>query len=82
MKVIGKMFYESDYNGKHYSGIKFFVTEERPNVEGLFSDILKIPINKPRYQDICKIPVGADVIPIYNRYGSVEDVQAVQVSSK
>lgn len=79
MKVIGKMFYESDYQGKHYSGIKFYVTEQRPSVEGLFADVLKIPVGKPRYDEICKIPVGSEIIPIYNRYGNVEDVQVVEV---
>lgn len=77
MKVVGKSLYESDYEGKHYSGIRFYVTDIREDVEGLLADVVKVSSTKPRFQEICAIPVGADIIPIYNRYGKIEDVQAV-----
>lgn len=81
MTIVGKQLYESDYNGNHYSGIRLFITEPRDGVEGLSADMLKVPTTKPRFKEICDIPVGAEIIPIYNKYGNVEDVQLV-VKSK
>lgn len=77
MQLVGKQFYETDYNGVHYNGVRLHVTEVRSNVEGFAVDKLNITSTKPRFNEICGIPVGSEIIPIYNKYGKVDDVQSV-----
>lgn len=79
MKVVGKQMYDTTYEGKPYSGIRFFVTGDREGVEGTFTDVVKISSTKPRFDEICAIPVGSEIVPIYNRYGKIEDVNVVNV---
>lgn len=79
MKVVGKELYESDFEGKHYSGIRFYITDQKVGVEGFLTDVVKVPSTKPRFQEICAIPLGVDIVPIYNRYGRVEDINVLSV---
>lgn len=78
MQLVGKQYYETDYNGVHYYGVRLYVTETRNNVEGFATDKLNITSSKPNYKQICEIPVGSHILPLYNRYGKVDDIQVVE----
>lgn len=78
MKVVGKQIYDGVYEGRPYHGIRFYVTDVRKDVEGLYTETLKLPSTKPRYEEACTYPVGCEVVPVFNRYGQVEDIQLVK----
>jgi len=73
VKVIGKRtgsFKDKD-NGREVAFGKLFVTYEDSTVTGLQGSIAESISVKPEI--LQEIPVGSDIVLIYNRYGKVED---------
>jgi len=74
MKIVGyKVTTFNTQDGKHISGVTFYVTEKtnRDSCFGLMTDKFFVSDNKLAGQ---KFDIGNDVTPVYNRYGKIESV--------
>ncbi len=73
MKVIGKRIgsFKEKETGKEVAYGKLYVTYEDSTVTGLQGSIAEAISVRPEI--LQEIPVGSEVVLIYNRYGKVED---------
>lgn len=74
MKIIGyKVTAFETKDGKHISGVTFYVTEKtnRDGCFGLTTDKFFVSDNKLVGQ---KFDLGNEIVPVYNRFGKIESV--------
>lgn len=73
MKVIGKRIgsFKEKETGKEVAYGKLYVTYEDSTMTGLTGSIAEAISVKPEI--LQEIPVGSDIVLIYNKYGKVED---------
>lgn len=77
-KLLGRKKYSGEYQGKAYSGVKFFLAHEDEHAEGVVVDIEKIQTANPNYNKVMTIPIGSEVSPIYNRFGNIDDISVIK----
>ncbi len=83
MKVVGKRSYEMQKDGSTYTGMVLHcVYPAAAPAVGELTQTLSVGSMKPGYATACNVPIGAEVTPVYNRFGKVEDVVVAEGNSK
>lgn len=78
MKIVGKqkVDYVSRKTNQPVQGVTLHCTDERQGIEGVSVETIFVSAKSDIYNDVVNIPIGSNISVGYNRWGSVEYVQA------
>ena len=75
MKVVGRKDYSMVKDGVTYNGVTVHCLEPAvPPAVGSLCVHLSVGTNKPGYLVASTLEPGMEVVPVYNRFGKVEDL--------
>lgn len=77
MKVVGKQAvdYKSKKTGNPVTGVTLHCTVPNDRVNGLAVETIFISGKSEQYEAADKLPLGSEIIILYNRYGQVDDIR-------
>lgn len=80
MKVVGKqnVDYISKKTQEPVKGVSLHCVGTRNTVEGECVETIYVSAKSAMYDEVMKLPLGSSVTVSYNRWGSVESVQAIK----
>ncbi len=78
-KIVGKEMvdYLSRKSNQQVTGIKLHIIRPDNRVEGFAAESVFISSKSALYEAVTSYPLNTEVLIMYNRYGSVEDVKLV-----
>ncbi len=78
-KIVGKekVDYLSKKTNQQVSGVRLHVLQADVRVEGFAAEGVFISSKYANYDEVANLPLGSEIIIIYNRFGSVQDIQIV-----
>lgn len=78
MKLIGKqnIDYVSKKTNQQVKGVSLHCTTTRSGVEGSAVETVFISEKSDMFKEVVAIPIGSEIKCSYNRWGSVDSVQA------
>lgn len=81
LKILGKKYYDfTSKEGQRVQGLKLHCVQDQPSsTEGFLTELISVGFNKPIYTTVDSYPFGTLITPVYNRYGSIEDVILVSL---
>lgn len=81
LKVVGKKYYDfTNKEGQRVQGLKLHCLQEHPTPdEGYLTELVSVGISKPIYSQADSIAFGSIITPVYNRYGSLQDIILVSM---
>ncbi len=78
-KIVGKekVDYLSKKTNQQVNGVRLHVLQPDNKVEGYAAEAVFISSKHASYDAVANLPLGSEIIIIYNRFGSVQDIQIV-----